>query len=107
MEHTTLETYIQIRNGQPHEHPIFGDNFRAAFPNVDTANLPNTFAKFVRVDIPAIDTYEVYEGVTYQWVDGVVKDVHLVRPMTDAERTAKTLQIEEAKNATILSSPII
>jgi len=27
-----------------------------------------------------------------------------VRPMTDAERTARTLQIEEAKNATILSS---
>jgi len=97
MEHTTLETYIQIRNGQPHEHPIFGDNFRAAFPNVDTANLPNTFAKFVRVDQPAIDTYEVYEGVTYQWFDGVVKDVHNVRPMTDEERIAKTLEIEAAK----------
>jgi hypothetical protein len=104
MEHTDLEMYIQIRGGQPHEHPIFGDNFRAAFPDVDTANLPDTFAKFVRVDIPAIGTYEVYEGSTYQWVDGVVKDVHTVRPMTDAERTARTLQIEEAKNATILSS---
>jgi hypothetical protein len=104
MEHTDLELYIQIRNGQPHEHPIFGDNFRAAFPDVDTANLPDTFAKFIRVDTPAIGTYEVYEGSTYQWVDGVVKDVHLVRPMTDAERTARTLQIEEAKKATVLSS---
>ena len=107
MEYTDLELYIQIRDGQPHEHPIFGDNFRAAFPDVDTANLPNTFAKFIRVDIPAIDTYEVYEGSTYQWVNDIVKDVHSVRPMTNAERTAKTLQLEAAKNSSILSNPII
>ena len=107
MEHTDLELYIQIRNGQPHEHPIFADNFRTAFSNVDTANLPDTFAKFIRVDQPEIDTYEVYEGVTYQWFDGVVKDVHSVRPMTDEEQTAKTLEIEAIKNSIILSSPII
>lgn len=99
-----MELFIRVKDGEPFEHPIFGDNFRAAFPDVDTANLPDTFAKFIRVDKPTIDTYEVYEGVTYQWIDGVVKDVHLVRPMTDAERTAKTLQIEEAKKASILSS---
>jgi hypothetical protein len=107
MEHTDLELYIQIRNGQPHEHPIFSDNFRAAFPDVDTANLPDTFAKFIRVDIPVIGTYDVYEGATYQWVDGVVKDVHSVRPMTNAERTAKALQLEAAKKSSILSSHII
>jgi hypothetical protein len=98
MEHTELELYIQIRDGQPHEHPIFADNFRAAFPDVDTANLPDTFAKFIRVDAPVPDTYEVYEGVTYQWVDGVVKDVHSVRPMTDEERTAKTAELTNAAN---------
>jgi len=92
MEHTDLELYIQIRNGQPFEHPIFADNFRAAFPGVDTENLPDTFAKFIRVDQPAIDTYEVYEGVTYQWFDGIVKDVHSVRPMTDEERAERATQ---------------
>jgi hypothetical protein len=96
MEHTDLELYIQIRDGQPHEHPIFADNFRAAFPDVDTANLPDTFAKFIRVDAPVLDTYEVYEGVTYQWVDGIVKDVHSVRPMTDEEQAAKTRELEAA-----------
>ena len=93
MEHTDLELYIQIRNGQPHEHPIFADNFREAFPDVDTENLPDTFAKFIRVDQPVLGTYEVYEGVTYQWVDGVVKDVHSVRAMTDEERAAKDVEI--------------
>jgi len=98
MEHTDLELYIQIRDGQPHEHPIFADNFREAFPNVDTENLPDTFAKFIRVDKPAIDTYEVYEGVTYQWFDDVVKDVHSVRPMTAKERTAKIKELEDDAN---------
>jgi hypothetical protein len=55
--------------------------------------LPDTFAKFIRVEAPVPDTYEVYEGVTYQWVDGVVKDVHSVRPMTDEERAAKDAEI--------------
>ena len=35
MEHTDLELYIQIRNGQPVEHPIFADNFKLAFPEVE------------------------------------------------------------------------
>jgi hypothetical protein len=96
MEHTELELYIQIRNGQPHEHPIFADNFKLAFPDVNINDLPaDQFAKFIRVEAPMPDTYEVYEGVTYQWVDGVVKDVHSVRPMTDEERAAKDAEITE------------
>jgi len=98
MEHTDLELYIQIRDGQPFEHPIFADNFREAFPDVDTENLPDTFAKFIRVDQPAIGTYEVYEGVTYQWFDDVVKDVHSVRPMTEEERAEKTAEMEAVAN---------
>jgi hypothetical protein len=95
MEHTDLELYIQLRDGQPFEHPIFADNFREAFPDVDTENLPDTFAKFIRVDAPVPNTYEVYEGVTYQWVDGVVKDVHSVREMTDEERAVKDVELAE------------
>jgi hypothetical protein len=104
MEHTDLELYIRIRDGQPHEHPIFADNFRDAFPDVDTENLPDTFAKFIRVDAPVLGTYEVYEGVTYQWVNDVVKDVHSVRPMTDEERSAKDVELAELaiQNANML-----
>ena len=98
MEHTDLELYIQIRDGQPFEHPIFADNFREAFPDVDTENLPDTFAKFIRVDQPAIGPYDVYEGVTYQWFADVVKDVHSVRPMTNEERAEKTAALEAAAN---------
>ena len=102
MEHTDLELYIQIRDGHPFEHPIFADNFKMAFPDVNINELPtDQFAKFIRVDALAPDTYEVYEGVTYQWVDGIVKDVHSVRPMTDEERAIKDVELAElaARNA--------
>ena len=100
MEHTDLELYIQIRNGQPHEHPIFADNFKMAFPEVNINELPaDQFAKFIRVEAPVPDTYEVYEGVTYQWVDGVVKDAHSVRPMTDEERAVRDAEIATAQAA--------
>jgi hypothetical protein len=96
MEHTNLELYIQIRDGQPFEHPIFADNFKMAFPDVNINELPaDQFAKFIRVDAPVPDTYEVYEGVTYQWVDDIVKDVHSVRPMTNEERAAKDVELAE------------
>lgn len=99
MEHTDLELYIQIRDGQPHEHPIFADNFKLAFPDVNVNELPaDQFAKFIRVDAPVLDTYEVYEGVSYQWIDGVVKDVHFIRPMTDEERAEKTAALEAVAN---------
>jgi len=84
-----MELFIRIKDGHPFEHPIFGDNFRQAFPSIDTNNLPAEFARFSRVDAPIFGVYEVYEGVTYEWQNGSVTDVHHVRAMTTEEITAK------------------
>lgn len=81
-----MELFIQIRNGQPFEHPIHGGNFREAFPHIDVNNLPPEFARFIRVERPEIGMFEVNEGVSYQWVGDIVKDVWLIRPMNSAER---------------------
>jgi len=89
-----MELYIQIKDGQPFEHPILGDNFRQAFPGVDTNNLPPEFARFVRVAAPTVGLFEVCGECTYELVDGVYTDVHNVRPMTAEEKAAK---IEKAK----------
>ena len=83
-----MELYIQIRDGQPFEHPIFGDNFRQAFPDIDTNNLPPEFAKFER--IPQNVTpgqFEVAE-TRYEWSGSIVTDVWYLRPMTNEEKTA-------------------
>ena len=84
-----MNLYIQIENGQPINHPIMEDNLKQAFPEIDLNNLPDTFARFERVPSPGVGVYEVSEGTTYEWVDGIVKDVHHMRVMTLEERTAK------------------
>lgn len=89
-----MELFIQIRDGQPFQHPIFGDNFREAFPHVDPNNLPPEFARFERIEPPQYGVYEVLVGPSYQWVDGVVKDVWLVRPMNAQEKQAKQEQVK-------------
>jgi hypothetical protein len=105
VEYTDLELYIQIRDGQPHEHPIFADNFKLAFPDANINQLPlDRFAKFIRVAQPEIGVYEVYEGVSYEWFGDVVKDVHSVRPMTEEECAAKIKELEDDANKVKLDS---
>lgn len=84
-----MELFIQIKDGQPYEHPIMGGNFCDAFPDIDLNNLPPEFARFERVDCNIeVGIYEV-PFITYQWVGSIVKDVWYVRSMTDEERAEK------------------
>jgi hypothetical protein len=81
--------FIQIRDGKPFEHPITEDNMRLAFPDIDLDNLPDNFAKFTRVHTPQIGVYEIYNGVSYEIIDGGYVDVHNIRQMTDEEKINK------------------
>lgn len=90
-----MELFIRIKDGQPFEHPIFGDNFRQAFPAVDTNNLPVEFARFVRVTPPAVGAYEKNQTVSYQLVDGVYTDVFAVEQMTAEEVAAKQQGVKD------------
>ena len=89
-----MELYIRIKDGKTFEHPIFGDNFRQAFPSIDTENLPPEFARFVRVAPPVVGLFEVCDECVYELVDGVYTDVHCVRAMTAEEKAAR---IEQAR----------
>jgi hypothetical protein len=46
-----MNLYVQIKDGQPFEHPIFEDNFIEVFPDVDINNLPPEFARFKRIPV--------------------------------------------------------
>lgn len=91
-----MELFIRVKDGQPFEHPIFGDNFRQAFPDVDTNNLPPEFARFVRVQPPAVGAYEKNQTVSYQLVDGVYTDVFTCEQMTAEEIAAKQQAVKDA-----------
>tara|TARA_R110002126_G_scaffold34736_4_gene107324 strand:+ start:341 stop:838 length:498 start_codon:yes stop_codon:yes gene_type:complete len=82
---------IRVENGQPVDHPIAIENFRQAFPHLDENNLPPEFVAFERVPQPVLGPYEMMDSLetTYQWVDGVLKDVWPVRPMTPEEKALK------------------
>ena len=92
-----MKLFIQIRNGQPYEHPITETNFLTAFPNIDVNNLPQEFANFERVEQPVVAEYEVLVGVTYEWDNGIVKDVWHIRQMTDEERAVYDNKVLQAK----------
>jgi hypothetical protein len=83
-----MELFIRIKDGQPFEHPIFKDNFLQAFPNVDVNNLPPDFAKFQRVTPPKLSPYQVYDGMTYEWDNGIVKDTHHISEISPEAKAA-------------------
>lgn len=91
-----MRLFIRIKDGQPFEHPLFEDNFRAAFPEIDPENLPPEFARFTRVAMPLCAVFEIYEGVTYEPDNaGGWKDVHHVRAMTPEEKQAHIEAVRE------------
>ena len=92
-----MELFIRIKNGQPFEHPILGENFRQVFPHIDTNNLPPEFARFERVEPPTLGVYEIMspEEPVYELVDGVYKDVWYKRDMTFAEKAVKKRRVIE------------
>jgi hypothetical protein len=92
-----MELFIRIVDGEPFEHPILGANFRQAFPNIDTNNLPPEFARFERIPTPSL-VYATLNNPqpTYQWAGGVVKDVWDVTPMSSEEVFAKQQATKDA-----------
>jgi len=88
-----MKLFIQVRDGQPWQHPILPDNLLQAFPGFDLENPPEGFAPFVRVERPGLDVMPVgnlqVAECTYQLAeDGVTyKDTWSVREMTLAEKT--------------------
>ncbi len=88
-----MELYIQVRNGQPFGHPIVAENFRQAFPHIDTNNLPPEFAGFTRVSAPSTaelptGPYEV-RVCTYTLIGDSYADVWSKRQLTEIEKTTK------------------
>lgn len=96
-----MELFIRIVDGKPFEHPIFGDNFREAFPDIDVNNLPPEFAKFDRIPKPTANMFEVVEGPVYEWVDGIVSDIWTIRSMTAEEEAQKRQDLTNNINASV------
>ena len=91
-----MNLYIETKDGQPVNHPAFGDNLMQAF-----GQIPDHWEPFVRIERPVPGVYEVLESdmPTYEKVDGTWADVWALRPMTDAEKAAKQQEVKDSFNA--------
>lgn len=98
-----MNMFIKVKDGKAVDHPIVFENFLQAYPHIDVNNLPPEFARFERIEPPRPGIYEVYEGVTYERVGDVFKDVHHIRPMTDEEKTVKQDEVKSWWNANLAS----
>jgi len=97
-----MNLYIQIRNGQPFEHPIMEDNFRDVFPHININNLPPEFAVFKRTQAPVLTSPENRTRIvdhSYELVNGIAQDTWSVRDMTELERQER---IESERYAIML-----
>lgn len=92
-----MRLFIRVKDGQPLGNPIFEDNFKAAFPDVDIDNLPPEFANFNRIPPPQVNIFEVAEPQPYAWDGAAYTDVYAVRPMTAEEKTAAFAVLELSK----------
>lgn len=88
-----MDLFIQIKDGEPFEHPIMGDNFIAAFPHIDVNNLPPEFARFVRPAPPEVGPYQV-ASVSYGWDGDVVTDIWQIREMSEEEKQEKIAYVK-------------
>lgn len=91
-----MKLYIETENNQIKNHPAFENNLIQAF-----GEIPKNWVPFERVEQPVLDIYEVYEGVTYELVDGIYKDVHHVRFMSDEEKFAKDAELARLSEITL------
>lgn len=88
-----MKLYIQIENGQPVNHPAIEENLIQAF-----GSIPDNWIAFERIERPQIGVYDLFDQdyPEYQLVDGIYKDVWLIRPMNELEKTAKQQVVKDS-----------
>ena len=108
----TERLYIKVDENNVHiGHPRFESNMKAIYPDHDFDwGPPNGFMSFIRVEPPELGVYELFDetiggnialafshnGLSYDIVDGVYKDVWHVRNMTTEEKTEKQNSVKAA-----------
>ena len=101
-----MSLFIKVdENKVPQGHPAFENNLKQCFPDHDfKSGPPSGWLEFERIPVPELGVYQKFDdsigvensdafrghnGLSYELVEGKIKDVWHVREMTDTEKTAK------------------
>jgi hypothetical protein len=81
-----MNLYIQIKNGQPINHPVFEDNLIEVFGCV-----PEDWEKFVRAEHPQLEEHEIFDDphVIYEKINGVWTDIFQIKEISEEEKQLK------------------
>ena len=109
------ELYIKIdKDNKPINHPLLLSNMVDCFPNHNfNAGPPEGYLPFERVPEPELGPYEKWDesikgeqcdawshnGMQYELVDGKIKDVWKILPLTDEEKKAKQDAVKDGAYA--------
>ena len=87
-----MKLYIETENNLPKNHPALEENLLQAF-----SAIPEHWMPFERIERPQLGVYDVLDQdyPDYQLVDGIYKDVWVVRPMDTVEKAAKQQAIKD------------
>jgi hypothetical protein len=90
-----MKLYIETENNLPKNHPALEENLLQAF-----GVIPEHWVPFERIERPKLGVYDVFdqEEPEYQIVDGIYKDVWMVRRMTAEEIASKKAETVAAWN---------
>tara|TARA_X000001382_G_scaffold103711_1_gene78650 strand:+ start:968 stop:1420 length:453 start_codon:yes stop_codon:yes gene_type:complete len=88
-----MDLFIKVNeNNVPQNHPCLKNNLKQAFPSLDwDSSVPNGWMKFERIPCPVVGVYQKYDTpeITYEIIDGIVKDVWHIVDMTEDEKKAR------------------
>lgn len=92
-----MKLIIRLENNQPVDHPILFDNFLMIAPDADYDNLPEGFAKFVRIPKPDLGPFKfISPEPDYVWENDIVTDRWTVTDMPEDE---KNTLLQRARDA--------
>lgn len=96
-----MKLYIEIKDGQPINHPAFEGNLMQVFNAI-----PKNWEPFVRVEKPVPNVYQILESdePTYQKINDTWSDVWALRDMNNEEKKAKQQSVIEQFNSRYQSS---
>ena len=81
------EFFIQIKDGQPFEHPIARENMQQLFPEHDLERvIPDNFAVFNRKPHPILSPYQRINDVEYGWEGDYVTDIFNISDLSPDEK---------------------
>ena len=92
------QCFIQVKDGNPVDHPIVLDNVRQNWPDLDLMNLPDTWAYFDRKPPERPGPYQKNPVCRYQLYGGFTNrytDVWTFEEMTDSEKIDKQNKVKD------------